>query len=325
MSAKSQGSTFEPINLSVLDLYAIEDAKAYAEKLRGELDRVRRLRVAFYEARMGERGSVLYVRKWLVGLGIAALVCSAAAAGFRLVDATQKPTWLPGDPVSIALFLALGCYVAMSALSFWESATASTSGFFRSAEVILALRDLWTQYEFDIAAILESNTRKTGENVATKDKLMSVSQTLATNMDAIARTELGDWKGEFQSSMTQLASAGRDGMVSVKAELKADYDARLKKIELSSEEAKKIAEAAKPKPLAYAMLAIKGDFADTLEIVIDEKTRLQSRLAKTPLMPMQPGTYCLRVSGRDKAGKPLEAAQYVEIKSGPSEIKIDLA
>lgn len=78
-------------------------------------------------------------------------MATALSASLRLSGITLS--WWPsaGDHL---LGVALICYVLMSAMSFCETATAGTQAYFRQLQVIIAIRDLWTQFEFDMIKAL---------------------------------------------------------------------------------------------------------------------------------------------------------------------------
>lgn len=310
--SRGSGSTFEPIDLKTLKLHSIVDLNDFAQALYAELRRIKDLRVAFYQSRMRERDSVLWVRKMMVALGIVALLATAIA-GIGSIDPTIR--WdMPGNAeVNSAglmrggLLVALGAYALVSALSLWTNLMGAIAAYFRSLETILALRDLWTTYEFEHAALLARAAG--GDATATRAELMSGAQALVVAMDMLARTELGDWRGEINTSFSQLAAAAKDGVASAEQRLKDEFDKRLAKLE----DARK----------SLATLDIRGEFVGDVEIAIDDGTGVTTGERRYALPAMPPGPHRLRISGADKDGKALVIARWIETDPGIRTILVE--
>jgi len=301
-------STFDPIKLQLLALESSQSLNDYADKLYGAVNAIWHQRVAFYKQRMGERRTVLFVRGALIWLGIIALIATAFAGAARFTD-------IGGDwsvkPVDIALGIALVAYALMTALSFWESASAGSAAYFRGADIILALRDLWTQFEFDWTAIL---TKAGGDADAAKAELLTAARSVIASIDTLARTELGEWRGEVQTSLTQLASIGREGFEAMKADLEGQYDERIAKLEKQAE----------AKSKSYVTLDLEGQFEGEAEISLDEGASIRSAQPRVALPEMVAGRHRIRVTAKSE-DKALSAAEWVNATEGPCELKISLA
>lgn len=294
--------TFQTVNLEKLNLHMIDPVPAYAKALYDEVKRVKAMRLAYYQGLRNDYGSVLRVRKWLIILAIVALLATALSAAATI--ARVQPIGII-DPVTWGLGTALIAYALMSALSFWESASAGSSAYFRSNAIILALRDLWEQYEFDQVAIL-AKTRAGADPAETKAELLSTARALVAAMDTLGRTELEDWRGEIQASLTQLAAVGKEGLAAIKAELKAEYDRRLARLEA----------AATPKPKSYVTLQIKGALVGEAEISVDNGRAIRTDKRQVALAELSPGPHQVRVTGKDKDGGALTADEWVDLKAG---------
>lgn len=299
------GNTFEPIDLDALDLSSEMPVRDYAKKLYAELKRIRKLRVDFYEEVRTEHKAVLAVRKWLIALGIIALLATAftAAARFSQIGKELSP-----EPADVGLAIALIAYALMTALSFWQTATANASAYFRSTDIILALRDLWSQYEFDQQAIFAK--LPSSDETAIRAELLATARALAAAMDTLARTELGEWRGEVQTSLTQLAAVGKEGLTAMQAQLKADYDVRLAKLE----------EDAKAK--AYLTLQVNGAAVGEVDVTIDDGRPIRTPDRSIALPELKAGPHQIRVSGKDKDGTALTKAQWIDVKAGINAIAV---
>lgn len=302
MAANRRGSTFETVDLDKLELESIGPIPDYAAKLYGELKRVKEERDRFYERNTATSRWVLKVRKALILLGILALLATAASSAAKL------SSW-SDTVVNYGLAIALIAYALMTALSFYESATAGSAAYFRGNTIREALRDLWTNYEFDQAAIL-AKTSTGGDADAIKPELLATARALAAAMDTLARNELNDWRGEVQTSLTQLAAVGKEGLAAMQAQLKADYDARLAKLE----------EDAKSK--AYLTLQVNGAAVGDIDVTIDEGRPVRTPDRSIALPELKAGPHQIRVSGKDKDGTALTKAQWLEVKAGIEAIAI---
>lgn len=306
------GSTLEPIKLQELKLHAITDVFAFAQALYTELKRIKELRVAFFRSRMKERDSVLRVRKVMIALGIVALLATAVAGIGSVepsisLDLLILPKLTSNGLMRGGLLVALAAYALVSAFSLWSNLMGAVAGYFRSVETILALRDLWTAYEFDHAALLAK--AKDGDHVAIRAELMSGAQTLVAAMDVLARTELGDWRGEINTSFSQLAAAAKDGAASAEQRLKAEFDKRIAKLE----DARK----------SLTTLDIRGEFVGEIEIALDDDVGVRTGERRYALPAMAPGPHRLRISGKDKDGKSLVVARWIEADPGIRTIAVE--
>src|SRR5687768_14416156 len=94
-------------------------------------------------------------RALLAVLGSAAFLLTAVAAGMRFFENT---TLVPGGDKTV-LLIVLGIYAVMGTISFYEKATDRTTTYFRHVAAILAIRDLWTKFQFEF--MKELMTHKT--------------------------------------------------------------------------------------------------------------------------------------------------------------------
>jgi len=307
--SSSRPGTFRTVNLERLKLHSVTEVPAYAKALYDELRRIKRLRVAYYQDLRSGYSSVLGLRRNLIRLGIVALLATAISAAAQITG--TKKFWFIDDVVTWGLGSALLAYALMTALSFYESATANSSAYFRSNAIIVAFRDLWEQYEFDQVGIL-AEWAAGADPVATKTELLATARALIAAMDTLSRTELDDWRGEVQTSLAQLAAIGKEGLASVKIELRAEYDQRLAKLE----------EAAKR---AYVTLTINGDFVGEAELTIDGKQTIHTAQRQIALPEMTPGPHGIKASAKDKQGQLRSGAKWIDCKAGISEEELEVA
>ncbi|GAA0303543.1 hypothetical protein GCM10009087_11740 [Sphingomonas oligophenolica] len=293
---RARGSTFEPIALDWKTL-AEADFATFVPSLTDALLAFRDQRLAYYNFQRYARGKVTGVRSTLIYLGIIALMATALSSSIRLSGI--KLPWWPnaGDHL---LSVSLVCYVLMSAMSFWETATAGTQAYFRQLQVIMAIRDLWTQFEFDmIKALRDKLTGATSEEAA-KTAIMTLAQTLVAAIDTLAQGELEQFRQEFQKSIASLQATGATGMDSLKQAIKDEVDKNLN-------DAKK----------AYATITVTGAVAP-VQVILDDAQPFSSQSLSFTLPPVAPGTHRLQLSAKDAAGKVLEGSKYLDLPSGAS-------
>ena len=294
---RPRGGTFDAIKLDCKALGGQADFNAFLDSLLGSVIAVRDDRLNYYAWQRGRRAFVNVARRALVMLGVVALVSSALSAAIRLVGA-QGSTWL--DRSNWLLGLALVCYVLMSALSFWETATAATASYFRQIQLILGIRDLWTQFEFDLVKALRDKEVGAVDEQPTRTAVLELARALVAAIDALARGELDQWKLEFQTSVTTLQTVGRDGLEQIKAEIKSRVDDALEKSKMG-----------------YVALTVSGAVAP-IDVTLDDKPPFTSDIIGFTLPPLAPAVYRLRLKAKDAAGKSLEVNSYLQVAAGIS-------
>ena len=91
---------------------------------------------------------------------------TAVAAAARFVPPEQLPRQLNGAD-KIILVLVLAIYAVMGTVSFYEKATDKTASYFCHLGVILAIRDLWTKFQFEV--LKEVMAFKSASNLTTAE------------------------------------------------------------------------------------------------------------------------------------------------------------
>jgi hypothetical protein len=81
----------------------------------------------------------------MIWLGTVAVLLTAIAAGLRVYLAANK---IEGSYDIWIMGFALLLYALMAAVSFFERSAEGSGHYFRSILAILAIRDLWTPYQF---------------------------------------------------------------------------------------------------------------------------------------------------------------------------------
>ena len=140
----SEGSTFAPIDLD-LKAWPQSDYTTFVEQLRQRLICLTKKRSDWYHGQHRASRWVNSARTIMIWLGTLAVLLTAIAAALRVYLAAYKidgfyDIWIMG----VALLL----YALMAAVSFLERSAEGSGHYFRSILAILAIRDLWTAYQF---------------------------------------------------------------------------------------------------------------------------------------------------------------------------------
>jgi hypothetical protein len=289
--------TLNPINLNVISY--TDRAPKYKDFLTDLLQKLidtRKDRFDYYESLRAKRARYANgSRIALAILGGVGVLLTTFAAVYRNSGATGTSDTL----ATFALDAALILYGAMGALSFFERAADWTGTYFRALDVVLAIRDLWTKFEFDTlkALLIASPDDETSQKTA-RDKVLELVQTLCTDIDKLTTDELKQWHEKFVSSLTDAKTIADKALDDIKKQQEDDSKAK--------QEAEKAAqEAAKP---ALLNLTINGDFDGDASILVDDTVVAQTHLKSYTIANIPPGPRKIEVRAK-KGDKMLGGAK----------------
>lgn len=326
-------NTFSPIKLEVEKL-ALLPFDQFVTALVEDLAEVKGQRAAFYEnLRSSNAAWANGARAVLAVLGAIALLLTALAAAIRLVPDTVSFI-APENGDRAVLVGVLVIYAVMGAISFYEKGSDRTSSYFRQIAIILAIRDLWTKLQFELAKELIP-LKGTVDPVTTDPvrlRILALGQTFCADLDKAATGELGEFRTEFMTSLSELADAARKGQDDVtkalddrlKATEKAATDAKTLAEKAASDAqtaAKAVADAAKP---GFVNLSLTGDFDGQVVVSVGGTEAVRSHGKQIALERLPPGP--TTVAARAKKGdRELETSVTVDIKPGVQEVKLTLS
>jgi hypothetical protein len=262
----------------------------------------------------------------LAVLGSLALLLTALAAlAPRIGSGTSG--WFP-DAQSI-LTGVLIIYAVMGAISFYEKGSDKTTSYFREVATILAIRDLWTKFQFAVLKELlgVSGTTDPTTITAARDRICTLAESFCADVDKLATGELAEFRTEFLASLADFDEVSRKGRDEISKQIaegaklaeKAAADAA--KAAADAAAALKAAEnAAKP---GFLNLTITGDFDDEVAVMIAGVERARSRGKTLVVDQVAPGL--TKVAAQAKEGqKVLEGALAVDVKPGLQDVRLVL-
>jgi hypothetical protein len=329
------GNTFRAIELEPQATAELDFPK-FVDALLHKLGRLKEERFAYYERLRKKNTKWANGSRWVLALlGSIAFLLTGLAAAFRFAPETFLQKWSLGGFDKGVLLAVLAIYAVMGAISFYERGTDKTTAYFRHLGIILAIRDLWTQVQFEFLkelVVVKSAADPTAGEAVARERILTLAQAFCNDLDKVATGELTDWRTESLASLSELEAAAKKGsedvtmqvQEAVKAAEQAATDARAtaEKAAADAREAAKAAgEAGKPGALN---LAISGDFDDQVLISIDGVEVARSSGKAIAIDRVVPGLRKISAHGK-RGGKDLETARMIDVKPGLQELELTLS
>jgi hypothetical protein len=317
------GNTFDPIDLD-LKAWPQSDYAAFVEQLREQLITLTKKRSDWYREQHHASRWVNSARTIMVWLGTVAVLLTAIAAALRIYLAASKTDgyW------DIAIMgLALLLYALMAAVSFFERSAEGSGHYFRTILARLAIRDLWTGYQFKDAEIQLSIAKPPTdptELLAAKQRWLDTAQQYCTDLEAIATKELTEWRGAFQTSLTELSSAAKTGLAAAQTALSDAVKADVADAKAAAEEAKRAAEAAKAaaKPASLNLTVANAPGGEAI-VTIDGRIAARGPDRTFALASLAQGEHSLRVDVPAAAdGKVKAVSQIISLPGGITNLSV---
>jgi hypothetical protein len=323
-SAKPPGpNTFSSIRLDPQELAALTFDK-FVRVLLSKLDHVKTERLLFYENL--RRTNSLWAnggRAVLAILGAFALFLTALAAAIRLAPKSLPFAVKDGSTADQGVLVTiLIIYALMGAIGFYEKGSDRTSSYFRQIASILAIRDLWTKFQFDL--VKELLPIKVTTDPSTTDparlRILTIGQALVTDIDKVATGELTEFRTEFLASLAELDAAAKKGS----EEITKILDDRLKAAEKEATDARAAIKAAEDarKP-GFVNLSVTGEFDSELVVFVSGNEAARSSGKTVALDGRLPGPTKIEVRAK-KGTKDLNASQNVDVKPGIQNVTLAL-
>lgn len=301
----------------------------FIKEILAKLEHLKNERFAFYEGL--RRSNTLWAngaRRILSVLGAVAFLATGAAAAVRFM----WPEW-PGDKLLLIAVLAI--YAVMGAISFYEKGSGRTSSYFRQVGVILAIRDLWTKFQFEVLKELtakKSAADPAAAEAAARERIRVLAEGFVGDLDKAANAEVTSWQTEFTAALSQLEAAAQKGTGDVTARIQdsikaAEQAAAAAKADAekaavaAAEAAKSAREAGRPGGIN---LTVTGDFDDQVVISVDGKELARSTGKTIALQPVPPGQRAISAHAK-KGARDLDASVLLDVKPGLQELRIALS
>lgn len=316
--------TFTPIKLDAV-LWTEQDFDKFAKTLFDTLaEHWERRFDYFQEMRRNNSGWANNSRRVMAIIGALAILATGVAAALRFLPrpADRFADW--DMPVLVAVLV---LYAVMGAMSFYEKTTDTTTSYFRHIALILAIRDLWTKFQFELLKELTAVKTATDPVAAqgpAREKIRALAEGLCADLNKITANELTEWKTEFIASLSELAEAAKKGgddatrqiQESIKATEKAAEEAK----SAAKEAAKAAADAARPGAIN---LTLSGDYDEDVIVSVDGAEVDRTRGKTIGIDRVPPGAR--KISARSKkSGKDVTASRIVDVKPGIQDASLTL-
>lgn len=222
MFRRNRGTTFSDFDpRSPLDPGKPDEAIA---ALRAAVRAYKNERFNYYAGQMSGRTDVVNGSPRIVaGLGVAGIVLTSAAVVVRALSLPDVAIlrWTGGDLVLLAL--AAGAYTVMAALQLYARLTEAPGGYFRAAATIVAIRDLWTEYQF--AEIARGLVPADSDGAREIERWRAPIQEFCEKLDAIVAKELTDWQAAYAATAQLRTETAEKGLQAALTELKTSAEA----------------------------------------------------------------------------------------------------
>lgn len=309
-SARQLGdNSFRPIwlDFKLLAADAPEELVTYARDLRRNLDERRKSRYGFYNERRIEYGNVLSLRQWLAQLGAAGIVLTALATAAHFA-------WPDRPADSVLLVAAMICYAAMAGISFYEGSLNLSAAYFRQVGILIAMRDIWTRFQFELLAELRAAAAGGADVILpARDRMTALALAAWNDLEALTRGEQENWQGEVLASLKELATAAQNGRSTVETRL-----VEMEKAAAAAETARteRTAAAARAGAPALLTIAVEGDVAGDLTLRLNDEPPVVTAAREHAFRPRPAGDVHVAASGTGPGGQTLTGALNLELKPG---------
>jgi hypothetical protein len=324
--------TFDPIKLEP-SLWTEKDFTTFATTLFGTLSKHREERFEYFQGlRRKNSRWANNARRIMAILGALAILATGVAAALRFLP-NAKERFADWDMPVLVVVLVL--YAVMGAMSFYEKTTDTTTSYFRQVALILAIRDLWTKFQFEFlkefSAAMNAIDPTAAQNAA-REKIRLLADGLCADLNKITGAELTEWKTEFIASLSELSEAAKKGSEDVtkqaqdiaKTVEKAAEDAKTAAKDAATAAAaaaKAAADAAKPGAIN---LTLSGDYDEEVIVSVDGAEVDRTRGKTLGIDRIAPGAR--KISARSKkAGKDTGASRIVDVKPGIQDASLALS
>jgi hypothetical protein len=301
---RNPGNTFSELKLDP-PLDPANPGKS-VETLRAAVQKYKESRFDWYQGQMRSRSDVVNsFPKYAAWLGGGGVVLTSTAAVFRILGEVGSGI---GDGYWDLRLMAVAvlAYTLMSAALLYERLIEGSGGYFRAMAAVIAIRDLWTAYQF--ADIGRSLAPPDSDAVKEIERWRAPAETFCKELDLIVANELTSWKTAYQNVANFRYETAQNGMANVLKEIKASAEAAADAATKAEDTAKTAASAHAPAILDLSLGTAMPE--GSVVIKIDGKEVVRGTNQNTfSITSLKQGEHHVRVefmrSGSDKM-KPFE-------------------
>ena len=198
------------------------DVAGSLSSLRAAVRQYKDVRLDWYVGQMQSRSRLANgVPGIAAALGVIGLLMTSAMVIARALALSGLNPWKNADVVIAAI--AVVAYAAMSAVLLYERLTEGSGGYFRAVATVVAIRDLWTAYDFD--EIGRSLAPASPDPAAEMERWRAPIETFCKALDGIVANELVAWQAAYQATARLRDGAADEGLRHAVIELKTSAEA----------------------------------------------------------------------------------------------------
>ncbi|HYI41736.1 MAG TPA: hypothetical protein VE053_15620 [Allosphingosinicella sp.] len=234
--ASPRGSTFS--DLELVPPLDPKDSERSVATLRKAVERYKDDRFDWYLDQMRRRSRLV---NGLPGasalLGVVGILSTTGAVVVRTLNAATVIDWTNGDLLLAGA--AVVAYTLMSAGLLYERLIEGSGGYFRAAEAVVAIRDLWSAYQFEDVARSLAPAKQGAEEL---ERWRVPAEAFCKALDKIVAAELTEWQAAYHTAAKLRSDTSEEGLKAALAEIKLSADSAASS---AAEAARKAEEAAK--------------------------------------------------------------------------------
>ncbi len=316
MSETTRGNTFESIKI-VPDDYNKLEFSQFVSKLYSDLESYKEKHFNYYNG-LRDRSEAVRLRTLMAWIAPIAVSLATFGTAANLVDNLGKDLELD-QILFVSSMIAFGL---LGALAMFQRVRDSASSYFRSVTTIIAIRDLWTKFQFAfLNEELKSQSQEELENPKTRERFLKLASTFCDNLADITNKDILEWKEEFISSMAEVETLAKEG----RAETEKQVTSIIEQVRETTKKMEKAAEQAKAaiEP-ALVNVTINGEFDNEVIISVNEKVVARKETKSFAISAIAPGDALIEATAK-KGDTDLYYSAWKELAPGINTEEITLA
>ena len=215
--------------------------KESVEALRAAAQAYKDDRLTYYRNQMRDRTDV--VNRLPIGAAVLAVIGILFTAGAVVVRTLTLATVFGANAADVVMMaVAVIAYALMSAILIFERLTESSGGYFRAAATVVAIRDLWTAYQF--ADIGRSLVPAESDGAQEIKRWSEPIAEFCKALDAIVANEMTAWQAAYETTAKLRSDTAEAGLAAAITQIKASADAAVAAAREAATKAEEAASAA---------------------------------------------------------------------------------
>jgi len=263
-AGQSTGKTITALKLSTDNLDR-SNPQAFAKALRAAVTEIKDQRLDWYLAQMRSRSQLVNgLPRFSAVMGTIGVLFSAGTVVARALFLADVIEWGALDVVMMSV--AVVAYALMSASLLYERLVEGAGGYFRATTTVVAIRDLWSSYQFaDIGRALAPPSADPESEIK---RWLDPAHEFCKALDAIVAAEMIEWKGAYQETSKLRGEVAETGLKTAIGELKASAEAAAASAKDSAKNAEDAAKAAAGAKAPASLNLSLGSSVSAGEVVI---------------------------------------------------------